>query len=320
MEKQLIDSDLVKDTLQGLLAEPKYLLSKYFYDDKGTSIFRDIMNMPEYYLTDSEHEIFTKQKEEIAEELCRGNNQFNLIELGSGDGFKTRILLRHLSMRKVNFTYIPVDISEKANDILFRNMKQDLPLVKVEPLTGDYLEHISSSNGFGDTARIIFFLGSNIGNFGERDLEDFLRNLSEFARSGDKVLIGFDLIKSPQVIMMAYNDPHGYTRRFNLNLLERLNRELDADFKLDQFEHHTQYNPETGEVKSYLVSLTMQQVYIGALQRTFGFKRWEAVYTELSRKFDLLMIRKYAKEYGFKVIRNFTDSKEYFVDSLWEKI
>lgn len=320
MEKQLIESGFVKDTLQGLLAEPKYLLSKYFYDDKGTSIFRDIMNMPEYYLTDCEHEIFTNQKQEILEELCRENKQFNLIELGSGDGFKTRILLRHLSMSKVNFTYIPVDISEKANDILFRDMKQDLPLVKVEPLTGDYLEHISSNNGFGETARVVFFLGSNIGNFGERELEGFLRNLSEFARSGDKVLIGFDLKKSPGVIMKAYNDPHGLTRRFNLNLLERLNRELDADFKPDQFEHHTQYNPETGEVKSYLVSLTMQRVYIGALQRTFGFKKWEAVFTELSRKFDLLMIRKYAKEYSFKVIRNFTDSREYFVDSLWEKV
>jgi L-histidine Nalpha-methyltransferase len=320
MEKQLIESGLVKDTLDGLLAEPKYLLSKYFYDDKGTSIFRDIMNMPEYYLTDCEHEIFTTQKEDIAEELCRGNNQFNLIELGSGDGFKTRILLRTLSMKKVNFTYIPVDISEKANDILFRDMQQNLPLVKVEPLTGDYLEHISSNNGFGEAARIIFFLGSNIGNFGERDLGVFLGKISEFTRSGDKVLIGFDLKKSPEVIMKAYNDPHGHTSRFNLNLLERLNREMDADFNIDQFEHHTQYNPETGEVKSYLVSLAMQRVYIGALQRTFGFKKWESMFTELSRKFDLLMIRKYAKEYGFKVIRNFTDSKEFFVDSLWEKV
>jgi L-histidine Nalpha-methyltransferase len=320
MEKQLIQSDIISDTLRGLLAEPKFLLSKYFYDDKGTAIFRDIMNMPEYYLTDCEHEIFSEQKVEIAEELSRGNNQFNLIELGSGDGYKTRILLRQLSVSKVNFTYIPVDISKRANDILFKEMQQSLPVVKVEPLTGDYLEHIKSNNGFGDTARVILFLGSNIGNFTESELEVFLRNISEFTRSGDKVLIGFDLKKSPQVIMKAYNDPHGHTRRFNLNLLARLNRELAADFKLDQFEHHTQYNPETGEVKSYLVSQAMQRVYIGALQRTFGFKKWEAVFTELSRKFDLLLIRQYAKEHSFKVVRNFTDSKNYFVDSLWEKV
>jgi L-histidine Nalpha-methyltransferase len=320
MEKQQIKSDIQTDTLRGFLSEPKFLLSKYFYDDKGTAIFRDIMNMPEYYITGCEHEIFTTQKDEIVKELCRGIHQFNLIEFGSGDGFKTRILLRMLAELKVNFTYIPVDISEEANSILSQALEKEFAGVKVNPLTGDYLEHIKSNNGFGPAAKMILFLGANIGNFSDRELEVFLNNLTHFTRSGDKMLMGFDLKKSPEVIMNAYNDPHGHTRSFNLNLLERLNRELDAQFDIKNFDTHIQYNPETGEVKSFLVSQVSQQVYVGAFKRFFQFEQWETIYTELSRKFDMKTIKLLAYNHGFRVVENFYDRRKYFVDSLWEKV
>ena len=167
--------------------------------------------------------------------------------------------------------------------------------------------------------KIILFLGSNIGNFTNNEIDLFLNQLAGFTNKGDKVLIGFDLKKSPEVIMKAYNDQHGNTRKFNLNHLARLNKELYADFNLGNFEQHTKYNPVTGEVKSFLVSKTDQTVRIGAIGQSFRFKKWEPVFMELSRKFDLETIENMAQENGFKVEQHFTDKRNYFVDSLWAR-
>jgi len=320
MEQQLLLSQLATDTLKGLSSAPKYLLSKYFYDDEGSRIFQDIMNMPEYYLTDCEHEIFSSQKEEITKAICSGNKLFNLVELGSGDGLKTKILLKYLVEKAINFQYTPVDISAQANHELVQSLKNELPALKVEAKTGDYFRKLKNLNGHASIPKIILFLGSNIGNFSDNETNEFLNQLSAYSNLGDKVSIGFDLKKSPRVIMDAYNDPHGHTRRFNLNHLVRINRELDADFDIQKFEQQTTYNPQTGEVKSFLISITEQTVQIGTLEKTFRFTKWEAVFMERSRKYDIQTIEKLALNHGFKVVRNFTDSRNYFVDSLWEKI
>lgn len=319
MEQKLLLSQLATDTLNGLSSDPKYLLSKYFYDDEGSRIFKDIMNMPEYYLTDCEHEIFSSQKGEITHAICAGNKLFNLVELGSGDGFKTKILLKYMVENGIDFQYTPVDISAKANQELVESLKTELPTLQVEAKTGDYFRKLKSLNGHASIPKIIFFLGSNIGNFSENETTDFLSQLSAYSNSGDKVLIGFDLKKSPQVIMDAYNDPHGHTRRFNLNHLVRINRELDADFDIQKFGQQTTYNPQSGEVKSFLISNSEQTVQIGALEKSFLFTKWEAVFMERSRKYDFQTIEKLALNHGYKMVQNFTDSRNYFVDSLWEK-
>ncbi len=320
MEQQLLLSQLATDTLKGLSSNSKYLLSKYFYDDEGSRIFQDIMNMPEYYLTDCEHEIFASQKEEITQAICPEKKLFNLVELGSGDGLKTKILLKHMVEKGTNFQYTPVDISAKANLELVESLKIELPALKVEAKTGDYFRKLKNLNGHPSIQKIILFLGSNIGNFSDQETAEFLGQLSAYSNVGDKVLIGLDLKKSPRVIMDAYNDPHGHTRRFNLNHLVRLNRELDADFDIQKFDQQTTYNPQSGEVKSFLISNTEQTVQIGALEKSFRFKKWEAIFMERSRKYDFQTIEKLASNHGFKVIRNFTDQRNYFVDSLWEKI
>ena len=319
MEQQILLSELATDTQKGLSANPKFLLSKYFYDDAGSRIFQDIMNMPEYYPTDCEYEIFIHQKEEITRAFCDKNIGFNLIELGSGDGLKTKVLLQHLVLKAINFQYTPVDISVKANRELLESLKTEIPGLQVEAKTGDYLRKLKKLNGHPALRKIILFLGSNIGNFSDTEIGLFLNQISEFTNSGDKVLIGFDLKKSPKIIMDAYNDPHGHTRRFNLNHLARLNRELQANFDLDQFEQHTEYNPFTGHVKSFLVSKTEQTLYIEAIKHSFHFKQWEPIFMELSRKFDFETIEKQATQHDFTVLNNFTDSRNFFVDSLWEK-
>lgn len=319
MEQELLLSELAVDTLKGLSAKQKYLLSKYFYDDAGSGIFQDIMQMPEYYLTDCEHEIFTNQKDQIIKAYLKDTSGFELIELGPGDGLKTKVLLNSLVRQASSFKYIPIDISSKANNELVKSLKTEIPTLNVNAKTGDFFKVMKQMNGFSGLRKIVLFLGSNIGNFSEDEVNKFLSQISAFTLKGDKVMIGFDLKKSPEIIEKAYNDPHGYTRDFTLNHLARLNRELGADFDLSKFKHHTTYNPQTGSVKNYLVSIKNQVVNINSLEKSFRFKQWETIFMELSQKFDLETIEKYANYHGFRVEEHFTDSRNYFVDSLWIK-
>jgi len=319
MEQLTLVTDLAADTFRGLSANPKFLLSKYFYDDMGSSIFQDIMKMPEYYLTDCEFEIFSNNKNQITDAFREGVAVFDLIELGSGDGLKTKILLKYMIDNSVSFHYIPVDISQKANNELVNSLNRELPLLNVHAKTGDYFQEVKKMNGYSGLRRVILFLGSNIGNFSDEEINLFLGQLSKLCHKGDKTLIGFDLKKSPGIILKAYNDSQGHTRRFNLNHLIRLNRELNANFDPDNFEQHTEYNPLNGKVKSFLISKTEQTVYIAFLDQSFRLKKWEPIFMELSRKFDTESIEKLAKDHGFMVGKNFTDTHNFFVDSLWIK-
>ena len=317
MEKTTIDTALANDTMKGLSADPKYLLPRYFYDDTGSRIFQDIMQMPEYYLTECEYEIFSSQTSSIAMAFMEGTGHFDLIEFGSGDGEKTAVLLKYLTDQSADFTFITVDISMRANRELVKRLRSNIPGIQIEAKTGDYFRVMKKMDHAVQHRRIIFFLGSNIGNFSDTEINAFLLNLSRLTRKNDRVLIGYDLKKSPSIILKAYNDPYGHTRRFNLNHLARINRELDADFNLERFEHHPEYNPIAGEMKSYLVSTTDQTIHIGALEKSFHFRKWEPIFMELSRKFDLETIGSLAETYGFRVVNNFTDSRNFFVDSLW---
>lgn len=309
--------DIAIDAFIGLSASPKFLLSKYFYDSNGSRIFQAIMQMPEYYLTNCEKEIFASNINKIGEALTYGKNRFDLIELGSGDGSKTKIILESLVSMKANFKFIPIDISQAANNELALTLAKEFPDLPVEPETGDYMRIVERINSDPYTRKVILFLGSNIGNLNDIETTKFLKDLYRFTRQGDKIMIGFDLKKSPSVIMDAYNDPHGLTRKFNLNHLLRLNRELQSDFDIDSFEFHVEYNPISGMVKSYLLSTVNQFVTIKSLGRIIEFKKWEPVFMELSRKFDPDCIETLASEYGFRVDKTFKDRCGYFADSLW---
>lgn len=319
MDKLTLPSELTNDTLRGLTSTPKYLLSKYFYDDIGSTIFQDIMKMPEYYLTDCEYEIFDFQKEQIIDKFIQDGSPFDLIELGSGDGLKTKILLTEMVNKLINFNYLPVDISRKANIDLDESLAKELPTLKVKAQTGDFFKIMEKIDDQSGRRKVILFLGSNIGNFTDEKINSFLGHLSKFTHSGDRVMIGFDLKKSPEIIIQAYNDPHGHTRRFNMNHLTRLNRELGADFNLDNFEQHTEYNPQTGEVKSFLVSKKEQEIHFEAFEEVIHFNEWETIFMELSRKFDFNTIRKLAANHGFSIENHFIGKKKWYTDSLWVK-
>ncbi|NET34118.1 MAG: L-histidine N(alpha)-methyltransferase [Cyanothece sp. SIO1E1] len=304
--------------LEGLQRVPKQISSKYFYDEHGDRLFQQIMHMPSYYLTDSEYEIFDQQKGSILQQL--GDHPFDLIELGAGDGLKTKVLLRHLLENGISFKYRPVDISSSVLDTLQNSLQEELPNLEVAPLNGEYFQVLEELQQLGDhQKKVIFFLGANIGNLTREESQAFLSQLNDLLAPGDMLLLGVDLKKDPAVILEAYNDPEGITAAFNLNLLHRINRELDGNFDVDQFKHWETYNPLTGETKSYIVSKVQQEVEIGAISSLIHFDAWEAIEVELSQKYSVEEVVQLAKKSGFRLVKNFFDSKRYFIDSLWIK-
>lgn len=309
--------NFAQDVLHGLTAKNKYLPSKYFYDTNGSRIFLEIMAMPEYYLTNSEYEILSLQPKQIVEALDF-SEPFNIVELGAGDGFKTFKLLEYLVKEKKEFYYVPIDISQEAIDALTKNLKKRLPDLVIEPRVGDYFE-ILKNNKNSQYQSLLLFLGGNIGNYSQERAKELLGLFHQNMKHNDKLLIGFDIKKNPIIIRNAYDDPNGITKRFNLNLLLRINRELDADFKIDDFDFYCYYNPSNGEVKSYIVSLRKQKVHIKALNQVIDFDYNELIWTELSKKYDKNEIDDLASSSKFEVASNFLDCKHYFVDSLWNK-
>jgi len=316
MKQQGFLSEFSADTLKGLSAKPKYLLSKYFYNDIGSRIFQDIMQMPEYYLTDCELEVFTSQHNEIISAFKADNKAFELIELGAGDGLKTKVLLSSLVNQKIDFKYIPIDISKKAVAGLVHDLKNQIPDLPVEGIVGDYFKLIKKLNG--QYRKIILFLGSNIGNFEWNESIRFLQHLRSVINIDDMVFIGFDLKKDPELILNAYNDPSGHTAAFNLNLLKRINDELGGHFDLLNFMHQEVYDEQSGTARSYLMSRKKQSVSIEKLGKAFEFEAGEKMLMEMSQKYDLELIDDLAEKSGFQIVRNFMDSRQYFMNSLWK--
>lgn len=320
IEQTTVNQDFQEAVKAGLSAEEKSLPSRFFYDANGDKLFQKIMKMPEYYLTHCEWEIFRNQKEAIAKAFSKGKESFKLIELGAGDGTKTYTLLEYFLEKGLSFKYVPVDISGDVLKTLENKLAAQLPQLEVMPLEKEYFDALDYVKVNGHRPKILFFLGGNIGNFTMQEAQHFLQQLREHLNEGDQLFIGFDLKKDPRLIKLAYDDPHGITRDFNLNLLERINRELGGHFDLKQFTHYPVYDPETGTAKSFLVSMQEQDVEIEALEQSFHFKRWELIHTEVSQKFDLQDIATLAESTGFSIEEHFFDEKQFFTNVLWKAI
>jgi len=310
------DQIFAEDILKGMTAPLKHLPSKYFYDEKGDKLFQKIMELPEYYLTRTEFHILEKYKAQILQPFIDKKEKFNLIELGAGNGYKTKILIKYLYDNKVPFNYYPIDISGNVLEELKEGFLQEFPDLVIHPIQGTYRSTLTDKNWEPGIPSLMLFLGSNFGNFVEADAMDLMGYITRSLESQDGIMIGFDLKKDPQLILDAYNDIQGVTRAFNLNLLHRINKELEADFQVDQFKHWPVYNPDSGECRSYLVSLKDQTVKIGALNKEFVIKRAEPIFTEVSRKFSIDDIQQLALKKGFKVTADFMDEDAYFSDSL----
>ena len=308
-----------EDILKGLTDNPKHLSSKYFYDDEGSRLFQEIMKLPEYYLTRSEREIFRKQTDKIHKAFKATKNEFDLIELGAGDGTKTSILVKYFLEKDTSFRYVPIDISSEALNHLTKRFKKEFPNLDIQTEQGDYFKTLETFKEKSNKRKIILFLGSNIGNFNQKQALKFFKNLYQVMNKNDLIFVGFDLHKNPKTILNAYDDSLNITAKFNLNLLKRINRELNADFNIENFLHYASYHPLERAARSFLISQKNQTVNIKALDKSFEFKQWEPIYMEVSQKYNLEMIENIARESGFKVLENFFDSNKFYTNSLWQR-
>ncbi len=314
-----VDPALIEEVRTGLQLMPKRLSSRFFYDAEGSRIFQAIMHAPEYYLTRSEYEILDTYKDDLLRLFAPADRPFELVELGAGDGLKTKLLLGHFHDAQADFAYVPVDISADALTGLVTDINRQWPDLRIRSRHDDYFNALEQLSDESDARRVVLFLGSNIGNFTPGDAVDFYGQLYDRLQPGDLVLTGFDLQKHPSIIHAAYNDQAGLTRDFNLNLLRRINRDLDANFDLDTFSHYETYNPENGEARSYLVSEKKQTVQIAELNMAVSFEPGEIIHTEISRKFTRAQIDDLAHRTGFSVTGWFTDANGYFADVVFER-
>lgn len=309
--------ELALSVLEGLSKNPKGLPSRLFYDDKGSEIFKKIMELPEYYPTRCEAEILGERGSEISKFL--GDGKYNIIELGCGDGAKTILFLNSLIAASKKFNFVPLDISEAAVNFLIKNLKKEygeLPF-DVKGLVAEYFQGLGWLSQNASEQNMVMFLGSNIGNFNKSTALRFLRSLWHSLNNDDLVLIGFDLKKDLDILYDAYNDSQGVTKEFNYNVLDRINEMLGGNFDRKNFQHQGLYNVQTGAMESYLISQNHHHVYIEELGKSFEFKPWEAIHMEYSYKYLPSDIEFLAKNTGFEIVENFTDGKGYFIDSLW---
>lgn len=302
-----------QDVIKGLSKSPqKTLPSKYFYDKKGDELFVKIMALPEYYLTRAEMEIFKNKTEELISALYLNKKEkYDIIELGAGDGTKTIHLLKKLISLEFDFEYIPVDISKNALEGLNTYLKNELPDLVVKPNHTDYFKALNDLKQDGRT-KIILFLGSNIGNLLDEQATDFIYHLGSSLYKGDKIILGVDLKKSKEIVLPAYNDSQKITAEFNLNLLDRINNELGANFDRNNFEHYPDYDEDIGIAKSYIKSLKEQWVKID--EQWFHFIKDELIHTEVSRKYDDEIIKQILSKTDITWEYKIMDSKNLFAD------
>jgi dimethylhistidine N-methyltransferase len=309
-------SEFLQDVLTGLRAKRKHLDSKYFYDEVGDELFRQIMSCPEYYLSRCELEILSFQKDAIVDAILDRIPTFDIVELGAGDCSKSIHLLDALQKHNIQFTYYPIDISSNVIALLDGRVSARLPGLKLKGLNGDYFDMLDKLKTISARFKVVLFLGSSIGNIPLDETVAFFRQIHSHLLPGDLLLTGFDLKKDPGTILAAYNDREGLTRRFNLNLLERINKTFGADFKIERFAHRPVYHEDSGACESYLESLEEQTVHIG--NETIHFNKGEQVYMEVSQKFTVQQTDEIGAASGFTVLNHFCDSKKWFLDALWQ--
>lgn len=312
-------STFLRDINDGLSQQPKYISSHYFYDSIGDKLFQQIMDMPEYYLTNSELEIFREQADAIIRSFeMNPAEEFELIELGAGDGKKTQHLLQKLLEKDYSFQYIPVDISSNSLNVISNRFKNLFPDLKIKPKQGEYF-HVLDDLFTSPKPKIILFIGSNLGNMEDKMAKKFLLKIAQHLKTNEKLLLGLDLMKSRDIILPAYNDATGITRDFNLNLLTRINTDLGGNFNLDNFEHSPEYTEDEGIAKSFLKSKTKQNVYISALNKSFEFEKDELIHTEISRKYNDEILGNLLQNTQLEIRQKFLDSQEYFADYIITK-
>ena len=297
--------EFLEDVLSGLNRPQKRLSCRFFYDERGSQLFDEICRLEEYYLTRTETAIMTDFAGEMADQIDSG---VRLVEFGSGSSSKTRILLDRLTNP---IAYVPVDISREHLYKTAKGLKKDYPHMEILPVCADFRHDFSlPSPKRRATHTAVYFPGSTIGNFLPHEARKILRQTARLSGSGGGLLIGVDLKKDASVLEPAYNDSQGVTAEFNLNLLRRMQRELDAELNEEAFEHYAFYNPEAGRVEIYIRSLEEQRIDVGG--EVFPLRAGELIHTEYSHKYTVEEFAAIAGEAGLTLRKCWSDPDDYF--------
>jgi dimethylhistidine N-methyltransferase len=298
-------SHFLEEAIAGLENSPRTLPSKFFYDERGSDLFQEICELPEYYVTRTETEILRKHAPEMAASI--GANA-ELVGFGTGAGIKTRMLLAELENP---IAYVPVDISKQRLLESAEDLSREMPSLEILPVCADYLQPIRLPTPSRKPEHVaVCFPGSTIGNLEPEVARDFLSRVCRLCGHSGGLIIGVDLQKSIEVLEAAYNDSAGVTAAFNLNLLVRANRELEADFDLSAWRHRAIYNQALGRIEMHLVSAEAQVVHLGG--REFRFARGEKIITEYSYKHTPTGFAALAGSAGFRLSRTWTDPRQWF--------
>jgi dimethylhistidine N-methyltransferase len=310
-----VNAALARDVAEGLSRTPqKTLPASWLYDDVGSALFEVITVLPEYGLTRADGALLRRSADEIVESAGQPELIF---ELGSGSGTKTRHVLAAAAMQGA-VRYLPIDISRAALEICATAM-QSIDGVSVEPIEASYLEGIEQALMRRDPGQraMILFLGSTIGNFNPGEAQAFLHRIRQRMAPGDSLLLGADLVKPKEKLIRAYDDSLGVTAAFNLNLLARINRELDGGFDLATFEHEARWNKRCSRIEMHLRSCAAQRVEIRALEMTVEFARGETIWTESSHKFRAEDLRRLGEQAGWQTERQWIDDDWGFAETLF---
>lgn len=296
------------DVIAGLNQTQKTLPPKYFYDDRGSELFEQICDLPEYYPTRTEAWILAA----YANEIAQITGKCELIELGSGSSTKTIFLLDAYQKLASLSKYVPIDVSGGILKASVLKLQKKYPNLSIDGLVGTYEQALIKLASTASPSRMIFFLGSSIGNFNSQESEKFLQQVADALNPGDYFLLGLDLQKPKNILEAAYNDKQGVTAAFNLNMLSHLNWRFQGDFDLNLFTHQAIYNQTDAQIEMYLHSHKSHWVTLEALDLKIFLESGERILTEISRKFDLATMQKELETHGLKTLKVWTDPQQWF--------
>ncbi len=304
-------SPVAVEVFNGLTERPKTLSPWLFYDQKGSQLFEEITELPEYYVTRTERQILAEHAEEIVT-AAAGGRDLSMIELGAGTATKTGLLLNAAVGLQGSVIYYPIDVSESALEEARTRLEAELPEVVVEPIVADYTEGMRQSSSSRPGRKLVLYIGSSIGNFSPADALEVLRGVRAQLLPGDCLLLGTDMVKDVDTLLAAYDDAAGVTARFNKNILVRINRELDANFNPKLFRHRARWNEEHSRIEMHLESLLAQKVVLRALDTEVRFALGETIHTENSYKFTDERAAALLTRAGFKLRQQWTDANHWF--------
>src|ERR1700691_5761319 len=310
----IASSPIAMEVFTGLSDRPKTLSPWLFYDQAGSLLFEAITELPEYYVTRTERQILAKHSAEIVAAAAWGRD-LSIIELGAGTATKTGLLLNAAVAQQGSVTYYPIDVSETALQEARNRLQSELPEATVEPIVADYTEGMRQNNagGLGGAGRrLVLYIGSSIGNFSPADAIEVLRGVRAQLMPGDCLLLGTDMVKDTSMLLAAYDDAAGVTARFNMNMLIRINRELDATFNPQLFRHQARWNEQHSRIEMHLESLLAQKVAVRALDLEVRFSLGETIHTENSYKFTDQRVLALLTRAGFKLRQQWSDENKWF--------